>query len=50
MRDDEGRAGAFGGRRVRSTVTEHMDDNIKREVSKRRTFAIISHPDAGRRR
>src|SRR6188508_982409 len=25
-----------------------MDDNIKREVSKRRTFAIISHPDAGK--
>jgi peptide chain release factor 3 len=27
---------------------EHMDDDIKREVSKRRTFAIISHPDAGK--
>ena len=25
-----------------------MDDDIKREVSKRRTFAIISHPDAGK--
>ena len=25
-----------------------MDDEIKREVSKRRTFAIISHPDAGK--
>src|SRR6478735_231915 len=25
-----------------------MDDNIKREVAKRRTFAIISHPDAGK--
>jgi peptide chain release factor 3 len=25
-----------------------MDDNVKREVSKRRTFAIISHPDAGK--
>ena len=24
------------------------DDDIKREVSKRRTFAIISHPDAGK--
>ena len=25
-----------------------MEDDIKREVSKRRTFAIISHPDAGK--
>ena len=25
-----------------------MDNDIKREVSKRRTFAIISHPDAGK--
>jgi len=25
-----------------------MDDDIKREVSRRRTFAIISHPDAGK--
>ena len=25
-----------------------MDEDIKREVSKRRTFAIISHPDAGK--
>jgi len=25
-----------------------MDDDIKREVAKRRTFAIISHPDAGK--
>ena len=25
-----------------------MHDDIKREVSKRRTFAIISHPDAGK--
>ena len=25
-----------------------MNDDIKREVSKRRTFAIISHPDAGK--
>jgi peptide chain release factor 3 len=24
------------------------EDNLKREVSKRRTFAIISHPDAGK--
>ena len=25
-----------------------LDDELKREVSKRRTFAIISHPDAGK--
>jgi peptide chain release factor 3 len=25
-----------------------MNDDIKKEVSKRRTFAIISHPDAGK--
>ena len=25
-----------------------MADNIKSEIEKRRTFAIISHPDAGK--
>ena len=25
-----------------------MEDNIKKEIENRRTFAIISHPDAGK--
>ena len=25
-----------------------MDENLKKEIENRRTFAIISHPDAGK--
>src|SRR4051794_18559207 len=48
-------AGRLSGRRLPATPASctppraHlMNDDIKREVSKRRTFAIISHPDAGK--
>ena len=29
-------------------VTQRSDDDIRREIERRRTFAIISHPDAGK--
>ena len=37
---------AFGGRRKEKTVSDLQD--IKTEINRRRTFAIISHPDAGK--
>jgi peptide chain release factor 3 len=29
-------------------ATTNIDPQVRREVSRRRTFAIISHPDAGK--
>ena len=29
-------------------MENRMDENLKKEIENRRTFAIISHPDAGK--
>ena len=29
-------------------LENRMDENLKKEIENRRTFAIISHPDAGK--
>lgn len=36
------------GRRARADMTEIAASQLRREVERRRTFAIISHPDAGK--